>query len=78
MFLGPFVLIYIFVASSTVLLSGMASRICTRVRFYTVRIKPKSFSEKYNVEKAHISNSGIFSGAAMATQMHVIYSSLSH
>lgn len=31
--------------------------------------------EKYNVDKTQISVSGISSGAAMATQMHVIYSS---
>ena len=32
-------------------------------------------SERYNVDKSQISISGISSGGAMATQMHVIYSS---
>lgn len=33
------------------------------------------FTEQYNVDKSQISVSGISSGAAFATQMHVIYSS---
>ena len=33
------------------------------------------FTEQYNVDKSQISVSGISSGAAFATQIHVIYSS---
>jgi len=37
---------------------------------------PLQFAEKYRVDRTKISVSGLSSGAAMATQMHVAYSSI--
>ena len=45
------------------------------LRACSVLIYQFCFTERYNVDKTQISVSGISSGGAMATQIHVIYSS---